>query len=122
MAFDPATGELRYRYTPRPASGPTQIAVSDVHYPHGYAVTVDGGRVTSAPGAPTITVEAAPGATSVAVAVRAAAASSAAPIAAPIAAPRREPTLPATGAAAGWGGWALLAAALALRYLRPSQS
>ncbi|MFE3222302.1 cellulase family glycosylhydrolase [Nocardia sp. NPDC059228] len=58
MIFDPATGDFAYRYTPRPASGPTEIYVSDLHYPDGYAVRVDGGHVTSAAGARVVTVEA----------------------------------------------------------------
>ncbi|BEK91405.1 hypothetical protein GCM10010198_31340 [Nocardia seriolae] len=56
MIFDADTGDFAYRYTPR--AGTTEIYVSDVHYPDGYAVRVDGGRVTSAAGARVVTVEA----------------------------------------------------------------
>ncbi|MFE4459076.1 cellulase family glycosylhydrolase [Nocardia tengchongensis] len=58
MIFDPDTGDFAYRYTPRAGSGPTEIYTSDVHYPDGYAVRVDGGHVTSAAGARVVTVEA----------------------------------------------------------------
>jgi endoglycosylceramidase len=124
-SFDPATGEMHYRYIPGTQPGPTTIAVSDVHYPTGYAVAVDGGRITSAAGARVITVEAAAGATSVAVTVRRAPAS--APTTTVAAAPPPPATgpvgsLPATGWSVGWTGWLLLGAAVALRYRRPSQS
>uniref|UniRef100_UPI000A070790 endoglycoceramidase I n=1 Tax=Nocardia concava TaxID=257281 RepID=UPI000A070790 len=56
MIFDADTGGFAYRYTPR--AGTTEIYVSDVHYPNGYEVRVDGGRVTSAAGARIVTVEA----------------------------------------------------------------
>ncbi|MCP9621242.1 glycoside hydrolase family 5 protein [Nocardia otitidiscaviarum] len=56
MVFDPADGDFAYRYTPRPAAGPTEIYVSDLHYPDGYRVRVEGGTVTSAPGARVVTV------------------------------------------------------------------
>lgn len=61
MHFDAATGDFVYRYTARTAGGPTEISVSGRHYPAGYSVTVDGGRVTSGPGASLVTVEADPG-------------------------------------------------------------
>ncbi|WP_460722563.1 endoglycoceramidase I [Nocardia heshunensis] len=56
MIFDPDTGDFAYRYTPR--AGVTEIYVSDLHYPDGYTVRVDGGRVTSAPNARVVTVAA----------------------------------------------------------------
>nr|WP_157574534.1 cellulase family glycosylhydrolase [Nocardia jejuensis] len=58
MVFDSAGGDFAYRYTPRAGIGPTEIYVSDLHYPSGYEVRVDGGTVTSAPGARVVTVEA----------------------------------------------------------------
>ncbi|WP_405133638.1 cellulase family glycosylhydrolase [Nocardia sp. NBC_01388] len=58
MIFDPATGDFAYRYTPRPGPKPTEIYVSDVHYPGGYQARVDGGTITSPPGARVVTVEA----------------------------------------------------------------
>ena len=70
MSFEPSTGEMRYSFTPRAASAPTEIAVSDVHYPAGYEVVVTGGRVTSAAGAARVTIEADAGATAVTVTVR----------------------------------------------------
>lgn len=62
MRFDAATGDFVYRYTAREAGGPTEIAVSDVHYPDGYVITAERGEVTSAPEAATATVTAEPGA------------------------------------------------------------
>ncbi|AFU03032.1 endoglycosylceramidase [Nocardia brasiliensis ATCC 700358] len=56
--FDPATGDFAYRYTPQALSAPTEIYVSDLHYPDGYEVRVEGGKVTSAAGARIVTVEA----------------------------------------------------------------
>ncbi|WP_405167759.1 cellulase family glycosylhydrolase [Nocardia sp. NBC_01499] len=58
LVFDSATGDFAYTYTPHALSAPTEIYVSDVHYPNGYEVHVDGGTVTSAPGARVVTVEA----------------------------------------------------------------
>ncbi|GAA2785963.1 cellulase family glycosylhydrolase [Saccharopolyspora taberi] len=57
MDFDPATGDFRYTYRPA-GTALTEIYVSDLHYPDGYEVSVDGGEVTSAPGAPVVTVRA----------------------------------------------------------------
>ncbi len=59
LAFDPANGDFGYRYTPSAGTGATDIYVSDLHYPAGYLVRVDGGTVTSAPGARMVTVTAA---------------------------------------------------------------
>ncbi|MRH91427.1 cellulase family glycosylhydrolase [Nocardia sp. SYP-A9097] len=58
MIFDSATGDFAYRYTPHAAAKPTEIYVSDLHYPNGYEVRVEGGTVTSAAGARVVTVEA----------------------------------------------------------------
>ncbi|MFE5477309.1 cellulase family glycosylhydrolase [Nocardia sp. NPDC056541] len=58
MVFDSSTGDFAYRYRPRQASAPTEIYVSDLFHPDGYEVKVTGGRVTSAPGARIVTVEA----------------------------------------------------------------
>ncbi|MGW6120753.1 endoglycoceramidase I [Nocardia sp. NPDC055165] len=58
MVFDSSTGDFAYRYRPRQASAPTEIYVSDLFHPDGYEVQVTGGRVTSAPGARIVTVEA----------------------------------------------------------------
>ncbi|MFB8275446.1 endoglycoceramidase I [Nocardia colli] len=57
LVFDSATGDFSYTYTPRALSAPTEIYVSDLHYPNGYDVRVDGGTLTSAPGARVVTVE-----------------------------------------------------------------
>ncbi|MFG1793370.1 cellulase family glycosylhydrolase [Nocardia sp. NPDC049149] len=56
MFFDPANGDFAYRYVPRTTSAPTEIYVSDLHYPNGYQVRVEGGTVTSPPGARVVTV------------------------------------------------------------------
>ncbi|MCL2533517.1 MAG: cellulase family glycosylhydrolase [Nocardiaceae bacterium] len=56
MGFDADNGDFAYRYTPRAATKPTEIFVSDLHYPDGYQVSVDGGHVTSAAGARIVTV------------------------------------------------------------------
>ncbi|RDI33718.1 endoglycoceramidase [Rhodococcus sp. AG1013] len=58
MIFDADNGDFAYRYTPRVATRPTEIYVSDLHYPDGYEVQVDGGHVTSAAGARIVTVAA----------------------------------------------------------------
>ncbi|WP_370465306.1 cellulase family glycosylhydrolase [Nocardia sp. CS682] len=57
LIFDPATGDFAYRYTPQPRSTPTEIYVSDLHYPNGYEARADGGTITSAPGARVVTVQ-----------------------------------------------------------------
>lgn len=56
MIFDADNGDFAYRYTPRASTKPTEIFVSDLHYPDGYVAQVDGGHVTSAPGAAIVTV------------------------------------------------------------------
>jgi endoglycosylceramidase len=46
MRFDPGDGSFRYRYRPdRTITAPTRIFVSPLHYPDGYRVRVDGGRI-----------------------------------------------------------------------------
>ncbi|WP_019854164.1 cellulase family glycosylhydrolase [Actinopolyspora mortivallis] len=57
MDFDPETGRFEYTYQPEPATAPTEIYVSDRHYPNGYEVSVRGGRVVSEPGSSTLLVE-----------------------------------------------------------------
>ena len=57
MHFDPADGDFTYTYRPS-GTAQTEVYVSDLHYPGGHAVEVTGGRVTSAPGAPIVTIEA----------------------------------------------------------------
>ncbi|QLY31645.1 cellulase family glycosylhydrolase [Nocardia huaxiensis] len=58
MIFDSGTGDFAYRFTPSAAARPTEIYVSDLHYPDGYEVRAEGGVVTSPPGASLVTVEA----------------------------------------------------------------
>jgi endoglycosylceramidase len=108
MSFEPSNGEMRYSFTPRPASAPTEIAVSDVHYPAGYEVVVTGGRVTSAAGATRVTIESDAGATAVMVTVRRA--SSGGPTTSAATSPQVT-ELPATGASAATWPWAILGAA-----------
>lgn len=46
MSFDPADGAFHYRYRPDPAvTAPTRIFVSPLHYPDGWRVRVEHGRV-----------------------------------------------------------------------------
>ncbi len=46
MRFDTTTGAFTFRYRPdRRISAPTRIFVSPLHYPHGYVVKIDRGRV-----------------------------------------------------------------------------
>lgn len=48
MSFDPHDGAFGYRYRPDPGvTAPTRIFVSPLHYPHGWRVTVDHGRVVA---------------------------------------------------------------------------
>lgn len=75
--FDPATDTLSYQYSTRRADGTdsfepgavTSFQVQQHRYPNGYQVTVDGGHVTSAPGARLLTVVAEAGAQTVSVTV-----------------------------------------------------
>jgi endoglycosylceramidase len=74
LTFDPETGEMRYVFTPREATAPTEVFLSPLHYPDGHEVLVTGGRLTGDDGR-IATVEA-DGAGSVEVVVRRAAAAS----------------------------------------------
>ena len=68
--FDPASGAYLLRFTPdHGIDAPTSIIVPGRAYPTGYATSVDGGRVTSAPNAGRLTVVADPGADEVTVRV-----------------------------------------------------
>ncbi|TXH06073.1 MAG: endoglycoceramidase [Nevskiaceae bacterium] len=70
LSFDPASGAFSYRYIPA-GSGETDIYVPvALHYPNGYAVTVSGASVTSAPNATRLTLRNTPGATEVRVNVQ----------------------------------------------------
>ena len=70
LTFDPESGEMRYSYRPKPLGVPTEIAVSDVHYPNGYVVTVTGATATSPPGAEVVTLDGLPKARRVDVVIR----------------------------------------------------
>lgn len=66
LSFDPDSGAFSYRYTPRAAGGPTEIYVPvALHYPRGYAVSVSGARVVSAPDASPLLLENSAGSTQV---------------------------------------------------------
>jgi endoglycosylceramidase len=68
LSFNPDTAEFNYRYTPRAASGPTEIYVPvALHYPEGYAVTVSGATVVSVAAASKLILNNLPGATEVTV-------------------------------------------------------
>lgn len=68
LSFDPDTGAFAYRYTPRLATGPTEIFVPRaLHYPGGYTVTVSGARVISAADASPLVLQNLAGATEVVV-------------------------------------------------------
>lgn len=69
LSFDAASKTFSYSYTPRCAGGPTEIYVPKLHYPDGYRVTVTGARVTSAPGAALLKLDADKDATEVSVKV-----------------------------------------------------
>ncbi len=70
LSFNPDTAEFSYRYTPRAASGPTEIYVPvALHYPQGYTVQVTGATVQSVPNAPRLLLANSPGATEVTVTV-----------------------------------------------------
>ncbi|WP_037176420.1 endoglycoceramidase I [Rhodococcus sp. UNC363MFTsu5.1] len=58
LRFNSTGGDFEYTYQPRPSAKPTEIYVSDLHYPGGYVSEVTGGRVTSAAGARIVTVQA----------------------------------------------------------------
>ncbi|GAA4486911.1 hypothetical protein GCM10023094_44370 [Rhodococcus olei] len=61
LRFNSDNGDFRYTYTARPSTKPTEIYVSDLHYPDGYVATAEGGRITSPAGARVVTVQADPG-------------------------------------------------------------
>ena len=65
LNFDPTRHVLDFSYTPRPATGPTEIFVPARHYPSGYDVKADGAHVVSRPNAPVLQLVADPGATRV---------------------------------------------------------
>lgn len=68
--FDPASGAYLLRFTPdHDVTAPTSIVVPGRVYPAGYAVSVDGGRVTSAANSGRLTVVADPDADEVVVRV-----------------------------------------------------
>jgi len=70
LSFDVATGEFRYRYTPRDAGGPTEIYVPvALHYPGGYKIEVSGATARSVPGASRVVLENEPGAKEVQVTI-----------------------------------------------------
>jgi endoglycosylceramidase len=70
LSFDPATAAFSYRYTPRAATGPTEIYVPvALHYPNGYSLQVTGARSLSAANAPHLQLENLPGATEVSVTI-----------------------------------------------------
>ncbi|MDI9919024.1 cellulase family glycosylhydrolase [Rhodococcus sp. IEGM 1379] len=58
MKFDSANGDFIYKYSPKVSTKPTEIYVSDRHYPEGYVAVAEGGTITSAAGARMVTVEA----------------------------------------------------------------
>lgn len=58
LQFNPSNGDFKYVYEPRSAARPTEVYVSDLHYPDGYVVEVENGAATSAPGDRIVTVEA----------------------------------------------------------------
>jgi endoglycosylceramidase len=63
-SFDPTTKAFTFQYSPAradksgtfPAGSETDVFVPAIQYPHGYRVTVTGGTVTSAPGAPVVRI------------------------------------------------------------------
>ncbi len=58
LSFDPDSAAFEYRYTPRTATGPTEIFVPvALHYPQGYRVEASGARVVSAANAPRLMLE-----------------------------------------------------------------
>ena len=70
--FDPRTGHFDYRYRPdHSITAPTLIAVPvALHYPDGYTVAVEGGKVISAPNALHLLIEHGDTAEEVSVAIR----------------------------------------------------
>jgi len=71
QSFDPATAVFSYAYAPDHAiAAPTEIVLPAIHYGGGYATQVSGASVTSACGAPLLTLAADPAATQVSVTVK----------------------------------------------------
>jgi endoglycosylceramidase len=59
VSFDPTTGDFKMTYIPNAKSEPTSIFIAQsLHYPDGWCAAVNGGRITSAPGAPHLLVDA----------------------------------------------------------------
>jgi endoglycosylceramidase len=59
VSFDPTTGDFKMTYIPNAKSEPTSIFIAQsLHYPDGWCAAVIGGRITSAPGAPHLLVDA----------------------------------------------------------------
>ena len=130
MTYDASNGDLAYSYTPRVASAPTEIYISDLQYPSGYAVQLTGACALSAPGdrelvlrnldgAPQVDVSVAPGSAPWPACPEAAAGAVVATDASRTSGAVSGGTLPATGGNA----WlppvaALLAVALGGRWLR----
>jgi endoglycosylceramidase len=108
LSFDPATGEMRYSYVPRDLGAPTEIALSDVHYPRGYDVAVTGGHVADTSSTGRVLIDADAGAQLVEVVVRAKTADTAASA---IDRPRGG-ELPATGGSVPPSSWLVLALAV----------
>jgi endoglycosylceramidase len=115
LTFDAETGEMRYVYSPRPASAPTEVFLSPLHYPDGHEVLVTGGRLLSDDGR--IATVAADGDGEVEVVVRAAATGGAGPgggLREPSGATGRGTGTPAGRALPATGGGVLLLAPLLL--------
>ncbi len=71
LSFDPASGALSYTYTAGSATAPTQIYMPPSHYPRGYSVQIQGGRVISTVNATSLLIQNDPGAGTVSVSVTA---------------------------------------------------
>ncbi len=121
LSFDPASGEMRYSYVPRDLGVPTELALSDVHYPLGYEVEVTGGHVMDTPGASRVLVDADAGSARVEVVVRRATAGAqgVTPATAP---PPAGAELPATGGTVAWWPWLTVAALTAVATTRRSRA
>jgi len=69
MSFDTSSKIFTLSYAPRASTAPTEIFVPARQYPNGYLVSVQGGQVTSAPGATLLQVANSAGASQVQVQV-----------------------------------------------------
>lgn len=122
LSFDPSTGEFRFVFTAAEATAPTEIFVPvDLHYPHGYDVTVTGGEAVGAPRSTTLVVESDAGGGDVTVELRPRPAEGdggpAAPpdgTARPVEGDGRDEPTPATGGGAALASVASLAVAVLL--------